>query len=71
MIIKIKQELEKRWRDTKDAQAKYYNKHYKLIEYNVGELVLLSSKNISTTQPSKKLGACRLRPFEVLERISS
>jgi hypothetical protein len=68
-VVKLRGELEDRWRDAKEAQAKYYNKRHTPIEYSVGELVLLSSQNIQTTQPSKKLGHRRLGPFEVERRV--
>jgi len=42
-IIQLRKELERRWEEAKETQAKYYNKRYTPIEYSVGELVLLSA----------------------------
>lgn len=68
-ILDLRKELEVTWAKTKEAQAKYYNKRHQPNQYSVGELVLLSAKNIRTTQPSKKLGHKYLGPFAILERI--
>ena len=68
-IIQLRKELERRWEEAKETQAKYYNKRHTPIEYSVSELVLLSAQNIKTAQPSKKLGHHRLGPFEIEERI--
>ena len=65
----LQQELEKHQIKAKEAQAKYYNKNHTSIEYNIGKIVLLSAKNISTIQPSKKLGHRQLSPFEVTKQI--
>ena len=66
-LVKIRQALEERWAKTKEAQAKYYNQRHTLIQFNVGEMVLLSAENLKTTQPSKKLAHCRIGPFEVIK----
>jgi hypothetical protein len=52
-LIQIREELEKHWREAKERQAKYYDQKHSAIEYNVGEMVLISSQNIQTTQPTK------------------
>jgi hypothetical protein len=39
-------------------------------ELNIGDQVWLDARNISTTQPSKKLDWKRIRPYEVVEVIS-
>ena len=68
-LVKIRAILEDHWCETKEAQAKYYNKHHTPIEYSEGEMVLLLSQNIQTMQPSKKLGHHRLGPFKVVKRM--
>jgi hypothetical protein len=68
-ILELRKELESAWRRTKEAQAKGYNQRHLPVQYTVGERVLLSAKNIKTTQPSKKLSHRWLGPFEVTQRI--
>ena len=50
-------------------QAYYYDQCYTPKQYNVSEKVLLSSKNIRTSRPSKKLGNRFLGPFEIIEIV--
>jgi len=69
MIVEKRVQLEASWRRTKDAQAKWYNKNRRPVEFNVGDSVLLSSKNIKTVRTSKKLDHRFLGPFTVNERI--
>ena len=39
------------------------------IIFIFGDLVLLSTKNISSTRPSKKLDYKKIGPFKVLKKI--
>src|SRR5436309_2634794 len=48
---------------------KYYNQRHKPRYFNVGDEVLLSSKNICLARPSKKLDNCFLGPFKILEVV--
>jgi hypothetical protein len=50
-------------------QAKYYNRQHVDKHFKVGDSVLLSSRNLKTKRPHKKLDAKYLGPFEVLEKI--
>lgn len=43
----------------------------KPIEFEIGEKVWLSTRNIITARPSKKLDAKRIGPYEVLKRINA
>ena len=52
---------------TQNHQARYYDAKHKCIEFSVGDKVWLSSLNISTQRPSKKLDWKRLGPFTVIE----
>jgi hypothetical protein len=57
-----------------DAQREaelYYNKKKEPLEFKVGDLVLLSTKNLKTTRPSKKLSDKFIGPFKVIDKISS
>ena len=47
------------------AQTKYYNAKLKLQTYNVGDMVYLNSKNITSIWPSKKLNFKFYRPYKV------
>ena len=50
------------------AQA---NKHRKFVSYAKGDMVWLSSRNIKTIRPSKKLDDKMLGPYEVLKRVGA
>ena len=52
-----------------DKQAKFYNKKVKFCEYAVGDLVLLSATNITTTWPSKKLDWKFHGPFHITNMV--
>ena len=52
-----------------DIQARYYDRKYKPVEFEPGDLVWLNASHISTTRPSKKLDWKQLGPFKVLKRI--
>lgn len=68
-IIDLRKKLETTWLETKAMQTKYYNLRHTPRHYQVGELVLLSAKNIRTTQTSKKLSHRRLGPFQILDKV--
>ena len=52
-----------------DLQAKYYNKKHRDFEFNVGELVLLSNRNLKMRGIPEKLKKRIVGPFEVEQRI--
>ena len=64
-LKEVKQTLIKRWQNIADTSAKYYNKHHKPKQYNIGEMVVLAIKNLKQKQPSKKLSHCFIGPFKV------
>ena len=49
-----RKQIEAHWRRAVEAQAKYYNENHKAKEYKVGELVMLSIRNLKQKRPSKK-----------------
>ena len=49
---------------------KYYNKKHKAKKYEVGDKVLLSTRNIRTRYTSPKLLDKFLGPFSIVEYIS-
>ena len=50
-------------------QAKYYNKSHMAKTYNVGDMVLLLTKNIKLACPSKKLDHHFAGLFRVLDLV--
>ena len=57
------------WAQAQSEWAKYYNRKHKSKTYKVGDLVLLSSKNIRLQRASKKLADKFLGPFKVLKVV--
>jgi hypothetical protein len=59
--------------DLAEAQAsykKYYDAHAKEPpQFQIGDKVWLSRRNISTTRPSRKLDVRRLGPYRVVKRV--
>ena len=70
-IDSIRQTLVKRWQSVLDSQAKYYNKKHQQQEFQQGDLVLLSAKNLKQKRPSKKLSDKAIGPFRVRKRIGT
>ena len=52
-------------------QAKYYNQKHKPMSYSVGDLVMLSTKNLKQKRPSKKLSHKFVGPFRVEDKVGS
>ena len=52
-----------------EYSAKYYNKKHMPQSYAVGDLVLLSTKNLNLKRPSKKMSHKFMGPFEVLDKV--
>ena len=52
-----------------DLQAKYYNKKHRDVGFNVGELVLLSNRNLKMRGIPKKWKKRFVGPFKVEQRI--
>jgi hypothetical protein len=57
--------------DAKEAIIKSADKRRKEMIYNPGDLVFLSSRNIKTARPSKKLDNKMLGPFKILEAVKT
>jgi len=68
-IKAVRDELAQRLRAAGEYQTKYYNQRHKPRHFNVGDEVLLSSKNIRLARPSKKLDNRFLEPFKILEVV--
>ena len=55
---------------SQQAQVKVANRHRKSSpEYKVGDLVWLSTKNIHTEKPSKKLDHKKIGPYKITELV--
>ena len=52
-----------------DLQAKYYNRKHRDIEFDVGELVLLSTRNLKMKGIPEKLKKRFVGPFRIEQRI--
>ena len=63
--------LEKQLGKAVVSQAKYYNSKYLPREYNGGYHVYLSSKNIDSTRPTKKLDWKYYGPYPIVECIKN
>lgn len=55
---------------SQETYTHYANKHRTHREFEVGDLVFVSTANFNTTRPSKKLDYRKLGPFPVLEKFS-
>lgn len=68
-IDSIRQDLTKRWQGVLDSQAKFYNSKHQKQEFQQGDLVLLSAKNLKQKRPNKKLSDKAIGPFRVRRRV--
>src|SRR6266498_1711278 len=66
-ILVIREQLDIRLKQTRETQKKYYNKKYKPIQYQLGDLIILLNRNIIIKRPSKKLDAKFLGSFKIVE----
>ena len=56
--------------DAQAAQKKYYDAHHRLVEFDVGQKVWLSARNL-TLPGSRKLSQRWLGPFEIVARVGA
>ena len=71
-VVRVQQTWENAKRNLLQSvqkQAKYYNLKHRDLEYEVGELVLLSSRNLSFKEVPTKLQKKFVGPFEIVEKI--
>jgi hypothetical protein len=64
-------ELAKRWKESSDQQAKYHNRKHQPKSYNVGDRVMLSTRNLKLQVPKQKLAPRFLGPFRILDAVGS
>ena len=65
----LREGLEERLKKAAEYQANYYNKNHKPREFAVGELVLLSTRNLNQKRPSKKMSPKFAGPFRIEDKI--
>ena len=61
--------LSERWRRAAEAQAKHFNDKHTAKQYNVGDLVMLSTKNLKLKVPTKKFAGKYAGPFKVIDAV--
>ena len=71
LLVHMRTELEARWREAVKTQAEYADRKMKPRRYAVGDMVMLSGKNIRTNRPSKKLDNKFYGPFKVLAVVGT
>ena len=68
-LREVRGELEERLRHAAESQAKQYNQKHNPMSFAIGDRVLLSTKNLNTRRPSKKLDRRFEGPFEVINTV--
>ena len=65
----IREALAQRWENVVATQAKYYDKKHKPQSYRVGDLVMLSTRNLQQKRPNRKLSHKFIGPFRVQDLV--
>ena len=65
----IREHLMKLWKWIAEQQAKYYNAHHKVVNFQMKDKVLLWSINIHTFWSKKKIDHKQLKSFRILKKI--
>ena len=63
------EKLAEQWRVASESQIQGQRAHQKLKEYQVGDKVLLSTKNLRLDVPKKKMAARFVGPFRITDAI--
>lgn len=69
IIQRQREDLVNRWKKAVEYQAKSYNKKHTPLTLNPDDWVMLSTKNLKQTRPSKKLADRYVGPFKILETV--
>ena len=69
-LDQLHQALTERLTEAQNAQAQYYDKSRQRMNLDIGDLVWLSTTNVRSRRPSKKLNHKRLGPFKVDKVVS-
>ena len=67
----VREALVKRLEHAAAEQAKYYNQKHTPKEFNVGDLVMLNTKNLKQRRPSKKMSHKYVGPFRVEDKVGA
>ena len=70
-IHNICEALKQRYQTVVDSQARYYDAKHQPQTYNVGDLVMLSTKNLHLKRPSRKLSPKFISPFRVKDLVET
>ncbi len=70
-LVELRITIEQRWKKVTVTQQKYANRRTKHRQFEVGDMVWLSGKNIRTKRPSKKLDHRFYGPYLVIERVGT
>ena len=70
-VHSVRDTLARRWQSIADSTSKYYNKKHLAKDFNEGDLVMLSTKNLKLKKPSKKLSDKFIGPFRILEPVGA
>jgi len=65
----LRKELARRWEVASGQQTRAYNKNHIPMQFKIGDLVMLSTKNLKQKRPSKKLSHRYIGPFQVQDAI--
>ena len=55
--------------EAQEVMSRQANKHRKDVDYEIGDMVFLNSRNIKTQRPSKKLDDKMLGPFKIIAKV--
>ncbi|KAA6412922.1 MAG: gag polymerase env [Lasallia pustulata] len=67
----IHEALEQRYQNVVKMQAKHYDAKHKPQTYNVGDLIMLSTKNLRLKRPSRKMSHKFIGPFRIKDLIGT
>ena len=70
-LHELRNSLSQRLERAVAEQAKYYNRKHKPMTFSVGDLVLLSTRNLKQKRPSKKMSHKFAGPFRVEDKIGA
>lgn len=68
-LLCLRQTLEDRWRSVQEQATKFYDKKHTPMKFQVGQLVMLSTKNLKLRRPSKKMSPKYAGPFRIKDVI--
>ena len=66
----IKEEAKKQMKKAQEYQKRYFDAHHRQLEFEAGQKVLLSTKNLKLPG-SRKLHPRWVGPFKVLQRVGA